>query len=149
MTVTASRHRKRSIALTMLFVWVFALFSGVANACLTEARGDRAHGGLRAALPDHAAHAAPHAHAAGAAHQSQHDPHPDKSHCQKSCDESSQSLLKQAPRLDTPDLQSVVVPSRAWAVDRLEPLLAPGRAYAAAIPPPSPPPRVQFSRLTL
>ena len=43
MTLTASRHHKRSIALTMLLVWVFALLSGVANACLTEPRGELAH----------------------------------------------------------------------------------------------------------
>jgi hypothetical protein len=43
MTLTASRHHKRSIALTMLLVWVFALLSGVANACLTEPRGELQH----------------------------------------------------------------------------------------------------------
>lgn len=149
MTLTASRHRKRSIALTMLFVWVFALLSGVANACLTEPRGDLAHAGLLSALPEHGARSAPHPHAGDAADPTQHDHHPDKAPCQKSCDESSQTLLKQAPKLDTPDLQSVALPSRAWTVDLLQAPVAPGRACVAAVPPPSPPPRVQFSRLAL
>lgn len=149
MTLNSSRHRKRSIALTMLFVWVFALLSGVANACLTEPRGEVGYAGLRAALPDHEALAASHAHAGDAAGQTQHDHHPDKAPCQKSCDESSQTLLKQVPKLDTPDLQSFALPSPAWTVDLLQAPVVPGRAYVAAVPPPSPPPRVQFSRLAL
>ncbi len=149
MTVTASRHRKRSIALTMLFVWVFALLSGVANACLLEPRGELAHAGLHAALSYHAARSAAHPHSWNAAVAAQHEHHPDKAPCQKSCDDSSQTLLKQAPKLDAPDLLSVALPSRAWTVDLLQAPAVPGRACIAAVPPPSLPPRVQFSRLAL
>lgn len=149
MTLTASRHRKRSIAFTMLFVWVFALLSGVANACLTEPRGELAHAGLRAALADHGARATPHAHTGKAAGQTQHGHHPDKAPCQKSCDESSQTLLKPAPKLDTPDLQSFALSSRVWTVDLLRAPVAAERTYVAAVPPSSPPARVQFSRLAL
>lgn len=146
MILIASRHRKRSIALTMLFVWVFALLSGVANACLTEPRDDKAHDAATASQVDRPALTALHAHAA---EQDHHDSHLDKAPCQRSCDESSQTLLKQQPKLDTPDLQPVALPSQAWIVDLLYASATPGRTYVAAVPPPSPPPRVWFSRLAL
>lgn len=146
MTLTASRHHKRSIALTMLLVWVFALLSGVANDCLTEPRGELAHAGLHASQPDHPAQAAHHSHAAD---QAPHGEHSDKAPCQKSCDASSQTLLKQLPKFDTPD-QLVLVPAPHRQASDLH--MAPAalvRAALAAVPPPSPPPRVQFSRLAL
>ena len=146
MTLITSRHRKRSIALTMLLVWVFALLSGVANACLTEPRGEPAHAGLHTSQPDHPARTALQSHVAD---QAQHDEHPDKAPCQKSCDESSQTLLKQLPKVDAPDLQAVA-PLTCMRASDLH--LAPAalvRAALAAVPPPSPPPRVQFSRLAL
>lgn len=146
MPLTASRLHKRSIALTMLLVWVLALLSGVANACLTEPRGDPAHAGLHAAQMDHAAQGAHHSHAAD---QAPHDEHPDKAPCQKSCDESSQTLLKQLPKVDTPDLQAVAFPTYTRAVDPRMAPAAPARAALAAPPPPAPPPRLQYSRLAL
>lgn len=156
MTPSSSSHCKRSIAMTMLFVWAFALLAGVANACLTEPRGELTHPGLSSALPDHPVQAPRHshvadpvAHAAQAAEHHQPDQRPDKAPCLKSCDESAQMLLKQAPKVDTPDLQLVALPSRPWAGELLQAPAVPGRALVAALPPPSPPLRVQFSRLAL
>ena len=146
MPLTASRLHKRSIAFTMLFVWVFALLSGVANACLTEPRSELAHASLHASQPHHPAQAANHPHAAD---QAPHDGHPDKAPCQKSCDESSQTLLKQLPKLDTPDLQATALPIYTWVSDLRMAPAAPIRAALAAVPPPAPPPRVQYSRLAL
>ena len=146
MTLTASRHHRRSIALTMLLVWVFALLSGVANACLTEARDEPGHAGTYAAQADHPVRAAAQPHADDPA---QHDQHPDKAPCQKSCDATSQTLLKQLPKFDTPELQAVVPPPHRQAGDLHRPPPALVRAAVAAVPPPSPPPRVQFSRLAL
>jgi hypothetical protein len=145
MTVTASRHHKRSIALTMLLVWVFALLSGVANACLTEPLGEPAHAGTRAPQAEHPAPAAVHP----VADQAQHDEQPDKAPCQKSCDESSQTLLKQLPKLDTPGLQAAVPPTPTQAIDLHVASAALVRAALAAVPPLSPPARVQYSRLAL
>jgi hypothetical protein len=145
MTLTASRHPKRSIALTMLLVWVFALLSGVANACLTEPLGEPAHAGTRAPQAEHPAPAAVHP----VADQAQHDEQPDKAPCQKSCDASSQTLLKQLPKFDTPDLQALVPATHRQASDLHMAPAALVRAALAAVPPPSPPPRVQFSRLAL
>lgn len=146
MNLTASRHHKRSIALTMLLVWVFALLSGVANACLTEPRDELAHASTQVSQADHPARATVLPHAAD---QAQHGEHSDKAPCQKSCDESSQTLLKQLPKPDTPDLQAVLAPTWEWAGDLHMPPAALARAALAAVPPPSPPPRVQFSRLAL
>jgi hypothetical protein len=39
MKLFSNIRSKRSIAFIALLVWVFALASGVANACLLEARG--------------------------------------------------------------------------------------------------------------
>lgn len=146
MTLITGRHRKRSIALMMLLVWVFALVSGVANACLTEPRGELAHAGLHASQSEHPVQAAHHAHAAD---QAQHDEHPDLAPCQKSCDESSQTLLKQLPKLVTPDLQAVAFPTYMQTSNLRMAPTALVRAALAAVLPPTPPPRVQYSRLTL
>ena len=105
MNLTASRHHKRSIALMMLVVWMFALLSGVANACLTEPRGEPAHAATHTSPTQHPTSAAVQPHAAD---QAQHGEHSDKAPCQKSCDASSQTLLKQLPKVDTPDLQAPV-----------------------------------------
>jgi hypothetical protein len=146
MTLTASRHHKRSIALTMLLVWVFALLSGVANACLTEPRGELAHADIQVSQADHPALAA--VQQSHAADQAKHGD-PDKAPCQKSCDASSQTLLKQLPKFDTPDLQAMVPAAHRQATDLNMAPAALVRAALAAVPPPSPPPRVQFSRLAL
>jgi hypothetical protein len=146
MTLTPSRHRKRNIAFTMLLVWMFALLSGVANACLTESRGEPAHAGPHASQGEPLAEAATHPRAAD---QAQPDEHPDKAPCQKSCDESSQTLVKQLPRLDTPDLQVALPQPYTQASGLHLASAALVRAALAAVPPPSPPPRVKFSRFAL
>jgi hypothetical protein len=146
MHLIASRRHKRSIALTMLLVWVFALLSGVANACLTEPRVELAHAGTRVSQADHPARATVLPHAAD---QAQPGEHPDKAPCQKSCDASSQTLLKQLPKVDTPDLQAIAPATHRQVNDLHIAPAALARAAFAAVPPPSPPPRVRFSRLTL
>jgi hypothetical protein len=149
MSLTASRYRRRSIAFTMLFVWVFALLSGVANACLTESRGEQGHARLHAAPPDHSQQMGPGWHAADAEDRTQHDQDADKAPCQKACDGASQTLLKQLPKFDAHDLQALASPTRAWAEDvRMAPSVR-VRAALAGVPPATPPPRLQFSRLAL
>jgi hypothetical protein len=146
MTLTTSRHHKRNVALAMLLVWVFALLSGVANACLTEPRGETGHASLHASQVDHPAKVAVHPFAPDHA---QDDEHPDKAPCQKSCDESSQTLLKQLPKPGTPGLQAAAPPPSTLAIDLQMASAALVRAALAAVAPPSPPPRVQYSRLAL
>lgn len=146
MNLTASRHDKRGIALMMLLAWVFALLSGVANACLPEPRGEPTHAATYIWPADHPVQATVQPYAADQAQQGEH---PDKAPCQRPFDASSQTLLKQLPKFDTPDLQALVAATCRQASDLH---MAPAtlvRAALAAVPPPSPPPRVQFSRLAL
>lgn len=147
MTFTASRHHKRSIALTMLLAWVFALLSGVTNACLTKPRGEPGQASHHTSQADHPAQAAWQLHVVD---QAQHDEHhPDKAPCQKACDESSQTLLKQLPKLGAPALQAVVSPTYGQTPDLHMAPVGLLRAALSAVPPPAPPPRVLFSRLAL
>ncbi len=139
MTLTASRHHRCSIALTMLLVWVFALLSGVANACLTEPRDEPAHAGTHAPPANDATRF-------DATDQAQHDQPRDKAPCQKSCDATSQTLQKQLPKFDTPELQALVPPPHRQASDLYRSPSTLVRAVVAAVPPPAPPPRVQVSR---
>lgn len=99
-----AQHRPHDVA----SFGVFALLSGVANACLTEPRGELAHADIQVSQADHPALAA--VQQSHAADQAKHGEHPDKAPCQKSCDASSQTLLKQLPKFDSPD-QMVLVPA--------------------------------------
>lgn len=72
----------RSAASFMLAVWLFALASGVANACLLEAPD---HGGHQAS--SQSSHST--AHASAPAHE---DEQSSKDPCLKSCDDGSQAL---------------------------------------------------------
>ncbi|HWH73347.1 MAG TPA: hypothetical protein VNV16_03685 [Methylibium sp.] len=146
MSLPASRHCKRSIAITMLLVWMFVLLSGVANACLTAPRGELAHTGALASHADHPVRAAVQPHEVD---QAQHDEYADKTPCQKSCDASSQTLLKQLPKLYTPDLQTLVPPTYTLYSNQQLASAAHVRAALSAAPPPSPPLRVQYSRFAL
>lgn len=144
MTLTPRRIRKRSTACAVLLVWVFALLSGVANACLTELRNESAHVGPHTTQVGHPTQAAVNSYTADQADQAQHDVPPDQALCQKSCDASSQMLLKQPSKVDSPDQLTVASP--IYMTTRGLHLAL---AALAAVPPFSPPPRVQFSRLAL
>lgn len=146
MSLIISRRHKRSIALAMLFVWVFALLSGIANACYTQSRSEAQHSGTHLSQGNHLAQLAWQSHVAD---QAQDGDHHAKAPCQKSCDATSQTLLKQLPKFDNSDLQ-VLIPAIHRQVSDLH--MAPAalvRAALAAVLPPSPPMRVQFSRLAL
>lgn len=149
-TFNSRNRRKRSTALTMLMVWLLALVSGVANACLLEPRGEHAaQSASREAGASHqAAQAAGHGADQGTT-PSRSDHQSDKAPCQKACEESAQTLLKAQPRPDVPDLQAIAHPIRAWLADMLQPSRDSGAILRAAIPPPSLPLRVSLSRLAL
>jgi hypothetical protein len=94
MKLFSSAHARRSAGFMVLLVWLFALASGVANACLLEAREAHAHAspaGFPAAVQ---AHAVSPGHA-GAVADHDDDSLADKAPCQKVCDEGSHSLPKQ------------------------------------------------------
>ena len=91
---------KRNTAFAVLLVWLFALASGVANACLIQAREIDGHGSPAAhssAAANGHAHLAVHGDATA-----QHEPGlvASKSQCLKVCDDGSQSLPKQQVGFD-------------------------------------------------
>ena len=96
---------RRNTACVMLFVWLFALASGVANACLLEPHRVHDHGlplshmsATGATLGIAGDHAESFAHDDGDS-----DTGPAKKSCLKACDEGSQSLLKNPSSFDLAD----------------------------------------------
>ena len=92
MKLLSSSFAESNAASLVLLVWVFALVSGVANACLLETRG--AHGHLTAAGGFEEAAAT--GMSAGKAVADHHDDaHNSNASCLKACDDVAQSLPKQ------------------------------------------------------
>ena len=147
MNPPSTRTRRRT-AFAMLLAWVFALISGVANACLLDAHGLRHH-------DQHAAHSGVHdvfpvridAHSEGnLGHGDELDAA--KEGCLKVCEHGSQSLLKQSSIADLtgPGLAPFV--AVAWTVAML---VHSALCRSNNLQPPSsgPPLRVRLSRLAL
>ena len=143
---------RRNTACAMLFVWLFALASGVANACLLEPHGVHDHGpplshrSASGTTPGIAGD-----HAQGLAQDdgdSDTGAAPAKESCLKACDEGSQSLLKHAYSFDFADPGLAALVAAAWAAEvHLAP--ASGRPHDFRLPERGPPIRVLFSRLAL
>lgn len=92
-----SRRRMRSTAFMVLLAWLFAVASGVANACLLEAPHHDHVSAAGASMADLPAHLASHA-GDIAAHSD--DVHTSSAPCQKVCDDTPQSLPKALSGLD-------------------------------------------------
>ena len=157
-----SSRTRRNTACAMLFVWLFALASGVVNACLLEPHGVHDHGSPLSHL--FASGTTP-GWAGDLAQSLAHDdgdfdpgpgpgprpapgPGPAKESCLKACDEGSQSLLKHAYGFDFADPGLAPFVAAAWAAEvHLAPAL--GRPHDFRLPERGPPIRVLFSRLAL
>ena len=143
-----SSSTKRSTAFVVLLVWLFALASGVANACLIQAKEINRHGSLAAYSS-----AAEKGHAASAVLG---DPIPkydfgfeaSKSQCLKVCDDGSQSLPKQPVGFDWTHPDPAPLPAVTWATATP---VASAHSLAVFQRPPDPglPIRVRLSRLAL
>ena len=148
MNLFSSTRTKRRTAFAVLLVWLFAVASGVANACLlevSEAPGTHAHAAMAGSAPvgDPAAVGAGHLEA-GDGHDDSHASAP----CLKVCDDGSTALLKLQAGVDLSD-------------PGMPPLVAVGRNAAAPVvsgpcgrvdaqpPPAGPPLRDRYCRLTL
>ena len=95
MKLFSNIRAKRNIAFMVLLVWLFALASGVANACLLEARETHSH--IATAASSEAAHASvilPGHAGAGAVADGVGESH-FKAPCLKVCDDGSRSFPKQ------------------------------------------------------
>lgn len=90
----------RNTAVVVLLLWVFALASGVANACLLEAHGVHTHTDVMEAVDDTATSEFAHGKVVEIDHQTDHS----KTPCQNFCDEESKLLIKQHFSVSQPDL---------------------------------------------
>ncbi len=145
-----SSRTKRNTAFVVLWVWLFALASGAANACLIQAEEKHDHG--YQAAHSHSS-AAEEGHAISAAHDHAIPDHDSgleasKSQCLKVCDDGSQSMSKQRVGFDL--THAVLMPFLTVAWTTATPVVS-ARGMAVIQRPPDPgfPIRVGLSRLAL
>lgn len=147
MKLFSNTRARRNSACMVLLVWLFALASGVANACLLEAREAHAHVATAGFSEAVQAPALWTGHA-GAVADHDDDALADKAPCQKVCDEGSHSLPKQdltvaqtdpgpAPLLAVLWTAATPVISTSARMDDVQPAI------------PELPVRVRYSRLAL
>ena len=144
-----TKRARRVNAFAMLLVWVFALVSGVANACLLEGSGAIVHveiieqthpqGLVQGSVSRHVA----------IAHDSKQadEAHTSKQPCLKACDDSSSSLTKKYP-VGQIDPGNPVIVAVLWSLAepiRLHYKPQHGTLHAVALLPL----RVLYSRLAL
>lgn len=127
---------KRHTALVVLLVWVFALASGVANACLLQTPE------LHSKVPAQSAH---HPGASSGHHD---DADNSKESCLKVCDDGTHSLVKTPLDVDHTDPGRAPLVTVLWTGSPPE-ISAPRRLDDLAIPIAGPPFRVRYSRLAL
>ncbi len=138
-------RRKRSTPLVMLLLWLFAVSSGIVNACVLDPHGTDAH--LAGVQPsDHATTAMPGHAETGADHEGHQDS--SKAPCTKVCDDGSQTLIKQQPSFDVTDRGPALTDSIHWTAAAS--IVAPNRLFD--YPPTAtsePPVRLRYPRLAL
>ncbi|MFZ2294853.1 MAG: hypothetical protein WAW46_07420 [Polaromonas sp.] len=147
MKLFSNTGARRNTALMVLLVWLFVLASGVANACLLEARETHSHivgaGSFEAAqasaiLPGHAGTVADH----------DDDSQNFKAPCLKACDDGSRSLPKQNLTVAQPDPGPAPLVMVLWSA--VAPVVAALRQMDGVQPAtPGLPVRVRYSRLAL
>ena len=143
---------KRHTALVVLLLWLFALASGVANACLLESPGLHSHANLHATAAQAPAHEARHAHSqqrgdrANAAGNS--DPEASKQACLKACDDGTRTAPKACAGVEQVDPGPPPLVTTLW-VASAQAAPAPGWLDELAVPIVGPPLRVRYSRLAL
>lgn len=143
----ADTRAKRNIAFAMLLVWVFALASGVANACLLETPGHHSTAvkGPTAATLQAPAELVAHLDATAGHHD---DADSTKESCLKVCDDGTHGLLKAQWGVDHADPGPPTLVTTLWTGSK--PVVsAPRRVDDLAIPILGPPLRVRYSRLAL
>ena len=147
MKLFSNTRAKRNTAFMVLLVWLFALASGVANACLLEARQTHAHIAT-AASSEASAHAAVilpgHTGAVADGVGEQHF----KAPCLKVCDDGTRSFPKQDGAVAQNDAGPAPLVQVLWGKAAPSiPTLRPMDARQPATP--ELPIRVRFSRLAI
>lgn len=146
-SLSSTRAKSRTTFLVLL-VWLFALASGIANACLLESRGTHSH--VAPVTQSSAIGATPEISAGHAGVIASHDVDADASRavCLKACDDDSQSLLKQPSSFDLVDPGLGLFVAVVWTA-AVRDLPAPSRANEPGQPVSRLPIRTRFSRLAL
>lgn len=143
----ANTRTKRNTSFLMLLVWLFALSSGVANACLLEKPGSRSMPGKGSAATATLAPAERAAHPGGFVGQDD-DADNGKELCLKACDDGTNALPKAYSGVDHTDPGPATLVTTLWA-GSTPVALAPRRQDDRVLHSPGPPLRVRFSRLAL
>ncbi len=142
----ADTRTKRNTAFAMLLVWIFALASGVANACFLETPAHHStavKGPATATLPVPAEWVA-HLHAT-ADHD---DARSIRQSCLKACDDGTQGLPKAYSGVDHADPGPPALVTTPWT-GSMPVVATPRRVDDLVIPILGPPLRVRYSRLAL
>ena len=147
MTFFAQARTKRNTAFVVVLVWLFALASGVANACLLESHESHARAAKTSAAT------LGHAHAellAEIGTDADHHDHSDgiKASCLKVCSDGKHTLPKASSGVDHNDPGPAPLVATLWTSSQ-QVVSAPRQADDWAIPMAGPPLRVRFSRLVL
>jgi hypothetical protein len=147
MTFFWTTRAKRTTAYVVLLVWLFAVASGVANACLLDGPGTHSHSA--AAGPAKTGHApALLAGPVGAVDGHDDDSDTSKESCVKVCDDGSIALVKLQTGFDLGDPGMAPLVAMVW--NAAAPVLS-GPCRLVDLQPPivGPPFRVRYSRLAL
>lgn len=142
-----SRRAKRTTASLTLLVWVFALASGVAHACLLDSGEEALQGGGAASAHSSSGHA-------GAVPHEEYADDPDdksvvsKASCLRVCDDGSHSLPSHSFGLDLTDSGIPTLVTVLWTPDARD-IGTSERLCMTQPPPPGQPARTRFSRLAL
>lgn len=146
----SNSRTKRNTTFVALLVWLFALASGLANACLLETPGSHSH-----IAAGHASDA-PYAHANDTpvheliALDDDHDDDSDasKESCLKACDDGSNAPIKLHSSVDLTDPGLALLVAFAWHTST--PVAsARGRVDELQVPAVGPPIRLRYARLAL
>lgn len=142
----AHTRTKRNTAAAMLLVWVFAMASGVANACFLETHEPHSTSEVSPPTTSHS-HAGSLDHL-GAAADHDEDSVSTKESCLKACDDGTNTLLKAHSGVDHADPGQAPLVATLWTA--VPPVVsALRRLDDLAIPVVGPPFRVRYSRLVL
>jgi hypothetical protein len=148
MKLFSNSRTRRYSALVVLLVWLFAVASGVANACLLEVR--TAHGqAVSADLPMVADRPAEMpAHAGAVASHDDQSGNPSEP-CLKVCDDGSSTMPTPPAEEKLTDVDTAPVVAILWTAATLVVSNTPRRVELLHPPEPGHPLRVRYSRLAL
>lgn len=148
MNLSFSTHNKRHTVFLVMVGWLFAMVSGVANACLLEARVTHTHLSLvELSASAQALHVFP-GHTGVVADHDDDGSYAAKAPCLKACDDGAQALPKQKLTATQADPGPALFMSTLWTAVTPAPA-APRRMVDVQTALPELPIRIRYSRLTL